>query len=110
MPSAAMSESVYATATSCPAWAARKLVMKSLALGIVELRGQTGVPVVVADDEEATVDEGVAQLDRPRDQLRAESHDQQQRLVVRVAVGLVGDLDAVDGSDGGGHRIILTGS
>ena len=33
MPSAAMSESLYATATSCPAWAARKLVMKSLPSG-----------------------------------------------------------------------------
>ena len=68
---------------------------EEVAADVVELGGQADVAVVVADHAEAAVDEGVAELDGPGDELGAEAHHEQQRLAARVAVGLVAELDPV---------------
>jgi hypothetical protein len=56
------------------------------------------------DDEETTVDEALAELDVPRDHLRAEAGDQQERGVAGIAEGLVLDLDTVARCTHGRHR------
>ena len=108
MPSAAMSESVYGASTASP-WKALMNELIEVAADVLELGRQPGVAVVVADDEEPAVDERLAELDGPGDQLGAQAHHEQERLVTGVAEGLVADLDPVDGRDGGGHPVILSG-
>ena len=56
---------------------------------------EAGVAIVVADDVEAAFDELVDEAFIPCDELGAETHDQQQRLVFWVAVDLVLDLETV---------------
>jgi hypothetical protein len=57
------------------------------------LGGQAYVAVVVADDAQALIDELLAEVRAPQQQLRAETHDQQDGLVVRVAHVLVVNFD-----------------
>ena len=57
------------------------------------LRRQADVAVVVADDAQALVDELLAELLAPQQQLRAETHDQQDGRIVGIAHVLVVDFD-----------------
>ena len=69
------------------------------------LGGQTDVSIVEPDHAEAPGHERLDELERPGDELAAESHHEQQRLAVVVAVHVVLDADAVDrGRSHGGAR------
>ena len=57
------------------------------------LRRQADVAVVVADDAQALVDELLAELLAPQQQLRAQTHDQQDGRIVGIAHVLVVNLD-----------------
>jgi hypothetical protein len=57
------------------------------------MRRAADVAVVEADDAKARVDELAAEVHVPRDHLRAEAHDQQQRRVRRVAERVVAEAD-----------------
>ncbi len=58
-----------------------------------EVRRAAGVPVVEADDVEATARELLAEVLLPADHLHPESHDEQQRRVRGVAERLVAERD-----------------
>jgi hypothetical protein len=60
-----------------------------------DLGRQADIAVVEPDHVEAAVDEALAQLDVPRHQLGAEAHHEEERGILRIAEGLVLDLDAV---------------
>lgn len=64
--------------------------------GLVELGGEPRVSIVVANDPEAIVHEALNQILGPGDELLAEPHDEQKDGILRVAVDLVLDVDAVD--------------
>ncbi len=63
---------------------------------------QATVPVVEADDEVATVAQARDEALGPRDELRAEAHDEEQRRVGGITLQHVLDVDSVD--VGGGHE------
>ena len=53
------------------------------------------VAIVEADDTEAACGELLAELVVPQHHLRAQAHDQEQRLGVRRAENVVANLDAI---------------
>jgi hypothetical protein len=61
----------------------------------LDLRRQAAIAVVESDHAEASVDESVAERVRPRHELHAEPHDQQDRRRRRIAERFVLDRDAV---------------
>ena len=61
----------------------------------VDLRRETDIAVVEADHPEAALHEALDELQRPCDELPAETHDEQEGFGVGVAVDLVLEGDAV---------------
>ena len=89
--SAAMSDSVYGGGAAAPG---ERPAPAAAADPATDLGRPPGVAVVVADDEEPALRPAAVQNVRvPPDHRSAETHHQQQRVAVRVAEGLVAELD-----------------
>ncbi len=58
----------------------------------MQLGAEAAVAIVEANDEVAALDQLLAELFFPRNHLCGEAHDQQERLIGRVAKGVVLDF------------------
>ena len=87
--SLAMSLSVYGAVAKSPRW----MAAKSGAGRSVQVRRQSDITIVEAHHEKAAIDQLLAEVLRPAEELPAETHDEQHRWVGRVAEGFIGDRD-----------------
>ena len=95
MPSAAMSERVYGTGGQPQHRSTGLEERADVDSDAVEMRDRPQSRLSKRMHEEALVGEQLTELLVPRDQLRGEPHDEQERLVLRVADGVELDLDPV---------------
>ncbi|MCY1225217.1 hypothetical protein D9M72_374070 [compost metagenome] len=75
-----------------------------------QARGLSDVAVVEADDAVAATGQAFAEGFVPRNHLRAQAHDEQQRWRRRIAEAVVGQLDAVGRSERRGRGVALHGA